>query len=184
MKDNQIIAEFMGVETTSDATNSMYHYEGNSIGRKLQYHNSWDWLIPVANEIIKSRDEQNADWDLTDLKYALQTTNIEYVYKAVVKFITYNESKKIIMKVKIQQRSVYHKFTEIEIEVPNLIDYESEIHDYLTNNEDLWSDEMDAKFEESEYEFGSGVHDYEGMNESNSDSEWRFQCPNGYGGHL
>jgi hypothetical protein len=88
------------------------------------------------------------------------------------------------MKVKIQQRSVYHKFTEIEIEVPNLIDYESEIHDYLTNNEDLWADEMDAKFEESEYEFGSGVHDYEGMNESNSDSEWRFQCPNGYGGHL
>jgi len=88
------------------------------------------------------------------------------------------------MKVKIQQRSVYHKYTEIEIEVPNLIDYESEIYDYLTNNEDLWADQMDAKFEESEYEFGSGVHDYEGMNESNSDSEWRFQCPNGYGGHL
>jgi hypothetical protein len=89
------------------------------------------------------------------------------------------------MKVKIQQRSVYHKFTEIEIEVPNLIDYESEIHDYLTNNEDLWSDEMDAKFEESEYEFGSGVHDYEGMNESNSDSEWRFEIVGKqYGGHL
>jgi hypothetical protein len=51
------------------------------------YHNSWDWLMPVANEIIKSRDEQNADWDLTNLKYALQTTNIEYVYKAVVEFI-------------------------------------------------------------------------------------------------
>ncbi len=88
------------------------------------------------------------------------------------------------MKVKIMQRSVYHKYTEIEIEVPNLLDYESEIHDYLMNNEDLWADQMDAKFEESEYEFGSGVHDYEGMNESNSDSEWRFQCPNGYGGHL
>jgi hypothetical protein len=89
------------------------------------------------------------------------------------------------MKVKIQQRSVYHKFTEIEIEVPNLIDYESEIHDYLTNNEDLWADEMDAKFEESEYEFGSGVHDYEGMNESNSDSEWRFEIVGKqYGGHL
>jgi transposase len=50
--------------------------------------------MPVANEIIKSRDEQNADWDLTDLKYALQTTNIEYVYKAVVKFINeYNKRK-------------------------------------------------------------------------------------------
>ena len=43
--------------------------------------------MPVANEIIKSRDEQNADWDLTDLKYSLQTTNIELVYKAVVDFI-------------------------------------------------------------------------------------------------
>ena len=43
--------------------------------------------MPVANEIIKSRDEQNADWDLTDLKYALCTTNIEWVYKAVVNFI-------------------------------------------------------------------------------------------------
>ena len=43
--------------------------------------------MPVANEIIKSRDEQNADWDLNDLKYALCTTNIEYVYKAVVEFI-------------------------------------------------------------------------------------------------
>ncbi len=89
------------------------------------------------------------------------------------------------MKVKIMQRSVYHKYTEIEIEVPNLIDYKSEIHDYLTNNEDLWADQMDAKFEESEYEFGSGVHDYEGMNESNSDSEWRFEIVGKqYGGHL
>jgi hypothetical protein len=48
---------------------------------------------------------------------------------------------------------------------------------------------MDKKFEESEYEFGSGVYDYDGMNESESDTEWRFQCPvdengNSYGGHL
>ena len=52
-----------------------------------KFHTSWDWLMPVANEIIKSRDEQNADWDLTDLKYALCTTNIEWVYKAVINFI-------------------------------------------------------------------------------------------------
>ena len=43
--------------------------------------------MPVVNEIIKSRDEQNADWDLTDLKYALQTTNIDMVYQAVIEFI-------------------------------------------------------------------------------------------------
>ena len=84
MKDNQIIAEFMGVDK---------HYEAQSSNMFNQYHTSWDRLMPVANEIIKSRDEQNADWDLTDLKYALQTTNIEYVYKAVVEFI--NEYNKI-----------------------------------------------------------------------------------------
>ena len=69
------------------------HYEAQSSNMFNQYHTSWDRLMPVANEIIKSRDEQNADWDLTDLKYALQTTNIEYVYKAVVEFI--NEYNKI-----------------------------------------------------------------------------------------
>ena len=79
MNDNKLIAEFMNHEYRCDA-------HGNT------YNNSWDWLMPVANEIIKSRDEQNADWDLTDLKYALCTTNIEYVYKAVVEFIKeYND---------------------------------------------------------------------------------------------
>ena len=86
MENNQIIAEFMGCKHSK--YEDMYslgcgdfHYED------LAYDYDWNWLMPVANEIIKSRDEQNADWDLTDLKYALQTTNIEYVYKAVVEFI-------------------------------------------------------------------------------------------------
>lgn len=85
--------------------------------------------------------------------------------------------------IKIQQRSVYHKFTEVEIKVPNDV-HESELMDWINDNEQLWSDQMDAKEEHSEYESGSGVYDYDGMNESTSDSEWRFQCPNGYGGHL
>jgi hypothetical protein len=94
MKDNKLIAEFMGI---------VYPKLDNVIvidnvvikENELQYHTSWDWLMPVANEIIKSRDEQNTDWDLTDLKYALCTTNIEYVYKAVVEFIKeYNDEKR------------------------------------------------------------------------------------------
>ena len=93
-------------------------------------------------------------------------------------------------KVKIQQRSVYHKFTEVEIEVPNDVE-QDDIMDWINDNEQLWADQMDTKYEESEYEFGCGVYDYDGMNESESDSEWRwrFQCPadgdgNSYGGHL
>ena len=84
MRDNQIIAEFMGYPELGTEGDFSY----------LKYHTSWDWLMPVANEIIKSRDEQNTDWDLTNLKYALQTTNIEYVYKAVVKFINENNKRK------------------------------------------------------------------------------------------
>ena len=87
MNNNKLIAEFMGgvmheglMSLPDD--NNLYNVEC-----QLHYHTSWDWLMPVANEIIKSRDEQNADWDLTDLKYALCTTNIEYVYNAVVEFI-------------------------------------------------------------------------------------------------
>ena len=83
MTDNQIIAEFMGYPELGTEGDFSY----------LKYHTSWDWLMPVANEIIKSRDEQNTDWDLTNLKYALQTTNIEYVYRAVVEFINENNKR-------------------------------------------------------------------------------------------
>jgi len=86
MKSNKLIAEFMELEVEDGLyyyTTSMDDYKTDT----LYFDSSWDWLMPVANEIIKSRDEQNADWDLTDLKYALCTTNIEWVYKAVVKFI-------------------------------------------------------------------------------------------------
>ena len=59
-----------------------------------------------------------------------------------------NESK---TKVKIQNRSVYHKFAEVEIEIPkdwNDKDgvkdyYDGYLLDYLHDNEDLYADKMD-----------------------------------------
>ena len=92
------------------------------------------------------------------------------------------------MLVKIQQRSVFHKFTEVEIKVPSHVQ-EDDIMDFINDNTKLWEKQMNSKYEKTEYEFGSGVHDYEGMNESESDTEWRFKCPvdlegNSYGGHL
>ena len=81
-ENNKLIAEFMGYPNIAHDEDKRDYLEDC-----VKYHKSWDWLMPVANEIIKSRDEQNTDWDLTDLKYALQTTNIELVYKAVVEFI-------------------------------------------------------------------------------------------------
>ena len=100
MNDNKLIAEFMELPTEvfNSGLLNYYHREYNSGAwyeeHELSYNVSWDWLMPVANEIIKSRDEQNADWDLTDLKYGLQSTNIDMLYKAVIEFIkTYNKTK-------------------------------------------------------------------------------------------
>lgn len=84
--NNRLIAEYMELEVED----GLYYYTTLMDDYKtdiLYFDSSWDWLMPVANEIIKSRDEQNANWDLTDLKYALSTTNIDLVYKAVVNFI-------------------------------------------------------------------------------------------------
>ena len=42
MKDNELIAEFMGVGK---------HYEAQSSNQFNQYHQSWDWLMPVVKKI-------------------------------------------------------------------------------------------------------------------------------------
>ena len=88
-EDNKLIAEFMQLEYED----GLYYYTTLWDDHKtdtLYFNCSWDWLMPVANKIIKSRDEQNADWDLSDLKYALSTANIDLVYKEVVRFVIGN----------------------------------------------------------------------------------------------
>ncbi len=92
------------------------------------------------------------------------------------------------MKVKVQQRSVYHKFVELEVEVPDSVEF-NDIQEWLINNDQLWSDQIYQATLEAPIQFGNGVDDYDGMNELEDDSEWRFQCPvdkdgNSYGGRL
>jgi len=88
------------------------------------------------------------------------------------------------MKVKIQQRQVYHKFAEIEIEIPNDVD-EFDIQDYVNDNEHLWIDDIENKLNESEFVYGNGLDDYKGMNEPESETEWRYECDElKTGGHL
>lgn len=89
------------------------------------------------------------------------------------------------MKVTIQQRSVYHKYAELEIEIPDSIKAD-DISDYLIEIEDTWVDTIDEKLSlDSEYIFGSGVDDYDGMNDDTAESEWRYECDElKTGGHL
>jgi hypothetical protein len=100
------------------------------------------------------------------------------------------------MKVKIQQRSVYHKFAEVEIDIDKK-DYQEyikfntsqgrewhDIQDYLLENENLYVDKIDDAMSKAEYIHGSGLYDYKGMDED-TNSEWRFECDElKTGGHL
>ena len=55
MKDNKLIAEFMDLETP----NGVYYEHLTKDGHRsklthfmlLEYHESWDWLMPVVGEI-------------------------------------------------------------------------------------------------------------------------------------
>jgi len=72
MKDNKLIAEFMGDSTRLH-------------GLHLQYHTSWDWLMPVAEKIYKERGLD--DEIILMIRDSVAELNIESMYKTIVEFI-------------------------------------------------------------------------------------------------
>ena len=97
------------------------------------------------------------------------------------------------MKVKIQTRQVYHKYAQVEIEIPS--DWKDsdglELQDYLIARDDLYTDKIDKARSEAKYEYGFGTdsdansHYNSAMNEPESESEWRYECDElNDGGHL
>tara|TARA_R100001594_G_scaffold49544_3_gene82477 strand:+ start:702 stop:992 length:291 start_codon:yes stop_codon:yes gene_type:complete len=78
MKDNKLIAEFMGVDYVDIDT----YLENN---KELQYHTSWDWLMPVAEKCLTT--DEPSDGQHYFINDALLTCNIEVVYDRVVEFI-------------------------------------------------------------------------------------------------
>ena len=87
------------------------------------------------------------------------------------------------MKVKIMQRSVYHKYAEIEIEIPDLMDGETEVHEWLLNNEDKWNDKIQIALDEATLDFGNGMDTYD-WTDKDMDSECMYMGEDGIGGHL
>ena len=53
MKNNKLIAEFMGYIKYSEQHHDLYCEETGELGefKNLQYHTSWDWLMPVIEKI-------------------------------------------------------------------------------------------------------------------------------------
>ncbi len=97
------------------------------------------------------------------------------------------------MKVKIQQRQVYHKFAEIEIEIDeDEFDHYrldngkyTSIDEFIIYKEGDWIDDIENKLNDAEFVYGNGIADLKGMNDTESESEWRYECDElMIGGHL
>tara|TARA_R110000803_G_scaffold53933_1_gene110503 strand:- start:172 stop:513 length:342 start_codon:yes stop_codon:yes gene_type:complete len=112
MKDNKIIAEFMGFTKDSkdlyliDDYNlrSEDEYQATYVG-EMKFHTSWDWLMPVVERIeslgivsFEKNLQEEGDYqalftkgyDILICHYA--DTSIEATYRAVFEFInTYKE---------------------------------------------------------------------------------------------
>ena len=82
-ENDVLIAEFMGV-VFHDDENQYYNADGLHIGNTLQYHTSWDWLMPVMAKLVK---DFGSGW-IFEEGYDLNTR-----YHAVVKFIKQMEYK-------------------------------------------------------------------------------------------
>ena len=75
MKDNKLIAEFMGAEPDKKT----FFRTGEEV---YFYHTSWDWLMPVIEQIDHLQRER-----IQSIEDALSTRCLGDVYNAVVEFI-------------------------------------------------------------------------------------------------
>jgi len=98
MKENKLIAEFMGLEL-EETLDGLFVYARkeqspiklNDIRtefyevHELQYHISWDWLMPVVDKIENYLSDNVGKVGYFD--ECLSSNNLEVRYQAVVEFI-------------------------------------------------------------------------------------------------
>ena len=93
MKDNKLIAEFMGLESFKDSLASLHQGKINvdvDVYEQAQYDTSWDWLMPVVQKCFDTQQPEEGQHYF--INESLLTMDIEVVYDRVVEFIkTYND---------------------------------------------------------------------------------------------
>ena len=106
MENNKLIAEFMEFPTHTDAVDdrTIAYYVGESIMHTdntenendydvfhpddMQFHTSWDWLMPVVEKIDDMFGIDNqVDDSINKVHNAVLLFDIDEVYQAVIEFI-------------------------------------------------------------------------------------------------
>lgn len=101
MSDNKLIAEFMGLEQTP--TGLFVTKKGAIRVWELEYHISWDWLMPVV-EKINTMEPSEFNYHVDNMtRFRMEqgkiqmlsiTSPMRIVYSAVLDFIKwYNKTK-------------------------------------------------------------------------------------------
>jgi len=99
-ENNKLIAEFMGIEeaynpngndwvlktTTPDTYGDTDILESCKCN-ELQYHSSWDWLMPVVRNVLMTIELDSLYYDTEELRYNTLDCDINGAYKEVVEFI-------------------------------------------------------------------------------------------------
>jgi hypothetical protein len=70
-ESNKLIAEFMGEDISND----------------LQYHASWDWIMPVVKKCYQEHKSRHIVYDVYIIAEAVMTCDINKVYQVIIEFI-------------------------------------------------------------------------------------------------
>ena len=94
MKDNKLIAEFMGMTYGDPNDNSVMiqmTHQGNEVipVNSIKYHTSWDWLMPVVREVLTIVNINLINYCVKELKFCVLDNDIDGAFEEVVEFINY-----------------------------------------------------------------------------------------------
>ena len=88
VEGNKLIAEFMGIKISHLGVGDLYRCPVTDLPTtvcELEYHESWDWLMPVIGKISENCEEPE---ELDSLKYALLCDDINTAWSFVVDYLS------------------------------------------------------------------------------------------------
>ena len=97
MKENKLIAEFMGYTLDNEELNSFRIMNKNRFKyirlSNMKYHTDWNCLMPVVEKCYNTKESYNLHKDIEDAFIYDIENRIQAVYLSVVDFIkSYNEA--------------------------------------------------------------------------------------------